>query len=136
MTQVRITPGTCYGRTHTETPVFRFYNVFLGNWLPEARPAGARIELGLGREQCRVTADAAIDSLLMQIPVGAGVGHLGIGPASDVESICRKLLPPRRVALDDFWHSDRTRRDAGRRKLGDLHHRSRSARHRGGSRRS
>ena len=127
VSQMRVTPSARYGRPHTETRVFRLRNIFPGNRLPKTWPARAGIELGLGREERRITADASIDSSLVQIPVGTGIRHLGIGPAGDVKGISGELSPPLGVALDDFLHSDRPGKHASIRKFGNRNLGSRAA---------
>jgi len=117
--QVPITPFAGYRSAYAPAVVFCFHNVLFGDGLPEARPAGTGIELRLRRKQRRITADAAKDSSLVQVPVRAGVGHLCIGPAGYVECVGGKLSFPLRVALDDLRHPDRTRGHARRRKFGN-----------------
>ena len=87
VTQVRITPFAGYRGPYAPTGVFNLDNVLFGDRLPEARPAGAGIELRLRRKQGRATADAAKNPSLVQVPVGAGIGHLGIGPARYIEGV-------------------------------------------------
>src|SRR5690349_21747510 len=44
-------------------------NVLRRDWLPETGPAGARIEFGHRTEQRSVTAYAAVETLIVQIPI-------------------------------------------------------------------
>ena len=99
-----ITTSARHGRALTETTIFRGDNILWRNRLPETGPARPRIEFCLRRKERRVTANTAIQSRLVQIPIGAGVCHLGIGPAGDVERVCRELLSPLCVALNNFLH--------------------------------
>ena len=57
------------GALHAEAHVDLFIDIVLVDRLPEARPAGVRFEFRLGVEECRVAADAAIDSFVVQVPV-------------------------------------------------------------------
>ena len=88
--------------------------------LPEAGPASPRIEFGLGRKERCVTANAAIQSWLVQIPIGAGVCHFSIGPAGDVERVRRELLSPLCVAFDNFLHPSFPGEHACGREFSDL----------------
>src|ERR1700722_4013049 len=76
-------------------------HVLLGDGLPEAGPAGARLELGFGAEESVVATDAAIDSLVVVVPGDAGVGALCAGLAGDGEGDRGELLLPLRVGLGD-----------------------------------
>ena len=114
MSEVRVTPGARYGRPHAETPVFQLHNIFPRDRLPEARPARTGVELGLRREKRRITANAAIDPLLMEIPVGTRVRHFSISSAGDIKRIGGELSSPLRLALDNFLHTDRSGRHPGR----------------------
>src|SRR5882757_10856681 len=58
VSEVRVTPGARDSRPHAKTVVLQLGNIFPRDRLPEAGPTGARIELGLRREQRRITADA------------------------------------------------------------------------------
>src|SRR5580700_10925444 len=46
------------GALHAERRVRDFEHIFLGNRLPEAGPASAGLELGIGAEERRAAADA------------------------------------------------------------------------------
>src|SRR4249919_4334145 len=76
--------------------------VYLGDRLPETRPAGAGVELGRGIEQRGVAADAAIDAAIVQVPVFAGERALGAGFAGDVIRARRQLFSPFGFALGHF----------------------------------
>jgi len=86
---------------HPIAIVTGFRHVFPRNRLPEARPAGAGVELGLRAEQRRIAADAAEEAALMQVPCGAAEGTLGAGAARHFVGDRRKLTPPLGVGLDD-----------------------------------
>ena len=94
VTQMPITTSARHSRALPETPIFRGGNIFGRNRLPETGPTRPRIEFRLGRKERCVTANTAIQSRLVQIPIGAGVCHFGIGPAGDVERVRRESLSP------------------------------------------
>src|SRR5262245_58898740 len=52
---------------------------------PEAGPAGARVELGLRREQRLAAGHAAVGAVLVVVPVDAGEGRLGAAVAGHLE---------------------------------------------------
>src|SRR5215469_7462108 len=95
MAQVSIATAAGHGSAHhAEARVAQLFYVLLRDRLPEARPAGTGLELGIGVEQRRITADAAIQTGLVVVPVLAGEGHLGAVMTGDLESVGRKLLAP------------------------------------------
>ena len=120
MTQVPVTTSAGYSRALAETPIFRGDNIFGRNRLPETGPASPRIEFRLRRKECRVTANTTVQSRLVQIPIGAGVCHFGIGPAGDVERVRRELLSPLCVAFDNFLHPSFPDEHACGREFSDL----------------
>src|SRR3990172_22575 len=61
-----------FGAPHEQAVVRFGFDLVLSNRRPEARPAGARIELGVGTEQLVAAAGAAIHSLIVAIPVLPG----------------------------------------------------------------
>jgi hypothetical protein len=76
--KVRFAPGTADFRAlHAVTPVGFAVDVLFGCRFPEARPARAGIELGLGTKEGGAAADATEHSLLVQVPVLAGESALG-----------------------------------------------------------
>ena len=75
------------GADEAESCIPDFGYVFSGDGRPETGPSGAGFELGVGTEQRIVTTDAAVESLVMQIPVFAGEGKLRIRMTSDVEGV-------------------------------------------------
>ena len=70
--------------------------------LEEARPAGARLELRVGREQRRVAADAHVGAVVVAVPVLAGEGPLGAGLAGDLELGRGQALTPLGVGLGEL----------------------------------
>src|SRR6516225_12133845 len=88
------------GARHAKAVVRRFDDILLGNRLPEARPASARVELGVGQVQSVVAADAAVETCGMVVPVGAGKGLLGALLAGDFEGERAEELLPLGLALD------------------------------------
>src|SRR5262249_31461335 len=80
-------------------------HVLLGDRLPIARPSGARIELRVRREERSVAADAAEQSLLVEVPVGARKRPLRARFARDVIRERCQLLAPLRRGLDDLRHA-------------------------------
>ena len=73
------------GAHHAEGLVLDLDDVLLGDRLPEARPAGAGIELRVGIEERGVAADAAVEAGGMVVPIRPGEGLLGALLAGDVE---------------------------------------------------
>ena len=69
--------------------------------LPEARPAGAGVELRLGGEEGQVAAHAGVGALRVVVPVRAREGALGALLARDVELLGREDLLPLVFGLDD-----------------------------------
>jgi len=57
----------------------------LADGLEEARPTGARLELGVAGEQGGVADDAAVGAVVVAVPVLAGEGPLGAGLLGDGE---------------------------------------------------
>jgi hypothetical protein len=57
------------GALHAEAAVGRFDDILRRDRFPEAGPAGVRFELGRRGKQRRVAADAAEQSVVVQIPV-------------------------------------------------------------------
>src|ERR1051325_11188084 len=83
-----------FGSPHHETNVLLGLDIVFGNRLPKTRPAGARVELGIGREKLIATAGAPIHSLFMVIPILAGEGSLrALLPADAIMLVCQLFLP-------------------------------------------
>ena len=103
VTEVRIAFGARdSGTNHPESTVANLRHIFFGDRLPEARPARAGIEFRSRIKQRIVAADAAVQSLLVQVPVLAGEGQFGVGLPRNVISIRRQLLAPLICSLDNF----------------------------------
>src|SRR5581483_11360681 len=77
-------------------------DVVFVNGLRKARPAGARIELGVRAEQLQSTADADVLALLVIVPVLAGESALGAVVAGDFVLLRRQFLPPLFLGLAYF----------------------------------
>ena len=78
-----------------------FDDIFFGDGLIEAGPAGAGIEFGGGVEKSGVTADAAENSLGVIVGIFICVRALGAFVARDFVGVGGKLLAPFGVRLDD-----------------------------------
>src|SRR5215472_12289651 len=98
---------------HAEGAVANLFHVLRRDRLPEAWPAGAGIELGAGVKKRRAAADAAIQTLVMLVPVLTGESHLRAVMAGNFESAGRELLLPLAFALHDLGHVNRTRALSG-----------------------
>src|SRR5581483_326046 len=90
------------GADHAVARVLDLGDGVLVERLPEARPAGARLELGLGREERLPAADAAVGARVVVVPVSAGEGPLGALVARDLELLLRELRAPLGLGLDDL----------------------------------
>src|ERR1035437_1015387 len=78
--------------------VDRFHILFIDGRI-EAGPAAARFELRAGAEQFRVAADAAIGSVVVQVPVFAGEGRFRSALAGDLILFRREFHLPLVVSL-------------------------------------
>src|SRR5271157_3784093 len=86
VSQVRVTFCTQHlVAGHAKAAVRVLLYVLLRDRFPEARPAGAGIELGGGGEQGVLAAHATEDAFGMQVPVLAGERLLGTVLAGDVK---------------------------------------------------
>src|SRR5881396_545886 len=94
------------GSLHDQAVVGPCLDVLPGDGLPEARPAGPGLELGVRREQVVAAADALVDPLLVVVPVPSREGSLRPLFAGDLELRGCELLAPFIVRLDDPVHSD------------------------------
>src|SRR5262249_54490053 len=61
--------------------------------LEEARPAGARVVLGVGREQGLVAHDAVVGAVVVAVPVHAGERGLGGRVLRDLVLLRREAVP-------------------------------------------
>ena len=62
-------PAGNRGSHHAQRHIGNFMDILFGDWLPKARPAGAGFELCVRIEESRVAADAAVQPLIVQVPV-------------------------------------------------------------------
>jgi len=107
MAEVRVTLAAGNGRAvHSQASIGRFDDIFARDRLPEAGPAGAGFKLGIGAEERYVTADAAEETAIMEIPGAARIGPLGGGMTGDFKRSRGKLLLPLRFRLDDAGDGD------------------------------
>src|SRR5712671_6490838 len=103
MAQVRVALGAeDLGTAHEHAVVVFGGDVFLRGRGREAGPAGAGIELFVAAEERGTAADAAVDALLVVVPVLPGEGALGALLARDGELFGCQILLPLGIALDDF----------------------------------
>src|ERR1700730_845849 len=89
---------------HAVTRIPYSSNVLRCARLPQPRPAGTRLKLVVRAEQCVIATDAAVESLVVEIPVFSAEGDFSIPMASDIEFPRRQLLPPLIIALHHFGH--------------------------------
>ena len=82
------------GAPHEQAVVGPQFDVLEVGRLGEARPAGARVELGVGGEELGAAADAAVHALRLLVDVGAGEGTLGARLAGHLVLLGRQLLTP------------------------------------------
>jgi hypothetical protein len=93
-----------FGSPHHETIVLLDLDALFGYGRPKTRPAGAGVELGIGREKLIATARAPIQSLFMMIPILAGERSLGALLPANVILLLRQLFLPFIVAFFDLFH--------------------------------
>src|SRR5215472_15469050 len=109
------------GPLHEKRAVALGLDVLRRDRLIEARPSGARFELGVRAEQRVAAADAPVDSLLVILGVLVGERALGAGLARDLVLLGRQLLAPFLVGLDDFVFHENPFLLAGVGELNDRH---------------
>jgi hypothetical protein len=64
------TPGTHdLGSYHTVALVYLLFHTCFIYWSPEAGPAGARIEFGVGGKEAVATSDTLVDALVLAVAV-------------------------------------------------------------------
>src|SRR3954454_175105 len=95
-------PADDLGPPHEATVVGSQLDVLEIGGLGEARPAGARVELGVGGEQLGAAADAAVHARGLLVDIGAGEGALGAGLAGHLVLLGRELVAPLLLALLDL----------------------------------
>src|SRR5215813_8615138 len=93
-----------FNSPHHEAIIVFGFDIFFGNGSPKARPAGAGIELGIGREKLIATAGASIHSLFVMIPIFAGEGSFGALLSADGVLLGCQLLLPLIFAFFDLFH--------------------------------
>src|SRR5215218_4642711 len=92
--------GAVYLRAaHEEAAVFLGLYVCLVRGRPEARPASARVELGLRAEQRRPATHAAVDALALVVPVLPRKGTLRALHAGDAVLLRGELVLPLLLGL-------------------------------------
>jgi len=74
-----------------ETRVADLADIFVGIGA-QSWASGARLEFCRRVEQGVVAADAAVESLVVQVPIFSGIGNFSVGVASNVENAGRELL--------------------------------------------
>src|SRR5690606_16665946 len=89
---------------HAVRAVFEEPDPVRRDGLPEARPARAGLVLGLGAEALEVAHRAAVGARLLGVPVDAGEGPFGAGPARDLELLGRQAGP--QLVLVDLDRGD------------------------------
>src|SRR5262245_42831947 len=96
------------GAAHEPAVVRVLGHAALRHRRPEARPAGAGVELRRAVEQRLAAADAAVDAVGLVVPVLAGEGALGALAARHLELLRRQLLAPLGFSLLDVvahWYT-------------------------------
>src|SRR4029079_14246955 len=91
-----------FGPGHPVTLVDVLLHRVGGEGLEEARPAGAGLELRVGREQRRIAAHAYVGAVVVTVPVLARERALGAGLAGDLELGRVQTLTPLRVGLGEL----------------------------------
>jgi hypothetical protein len=104
---------------HAQTSIGNLDDIFFGNGLPEARPAGARFKLGLRAEDCVIAADAAIKAMVVIVPGDAGKGAFCTLVPGHFKRDRRKFLLPFCFGFDDPRNGDLTGRLPSVRELDD-----------------
>src|SRR5205814_5391437 len=103
VTEMGITAAALDRRSlHPQAEVGALNDVPLLDWLPETRPPGPRIELGLGTEERGVAADAAIQTLVVQVPGGAREGTFGTLMTRHFERDRRQQAAPLVLAFHEL----------------------------------
>src|SRR5216683_7943210 len=87
---------------HEERPVGPRDDILGRDRLPEARPSGARVELGIRAEQRRPAADASVEPLRAQFIIIVRERPLRAPLSGHVVLLGGELLSPFSVAFDDL----------------------------------
>lgn len=90
-----------FGARDAEGAVGFLGDIFFGDGLIEAGPAGAGIEFGRGVKKSSVTADAAEYAGRVIVGIFVGVGALGAFAARDFVGVGGKLFAPVGVGFDN-----------------------------------
>src|SRR5664279_2605106 len=90
------------GAAHPERVVGLLADVVRGHRRGERWPAGARLELGVRREEGRPAAHAAVGAGAVVVPELPGVGALGALLARDAELLARQLRLPFGIGFVHF----------------------------------
>src|SRR5579863_8304563 len=80
-------------------------DAFFRHGIEKTGPTGAGIELGIGAEQFRLAADAAVNTVIVQVPILAGEGWLCAFLPCDVELLRSELLLPFGLGFVNFFHT-------------------------------
>src|SRR5262249_58018744 len=108
MAEVRVaTVARDGGTRHAEACIADFFHVLFSYRLRETWPTGARIKLGCGVEQRGITANATVETFVVQVPVLPRKRHLGAVMAGGIKQLGRKVVPAFAIALHHPWHNKR-----------------------------
>src|SRR5262249_58298517 len=102
---MRVAPVAGDGGTrHPETCVADFFHVFFSYRPRETWPAGARVKFCCRVEQRGITANATVETFVVQVPVLSRKRHLGAVMAGGIKTAGGERFPPLAPALLDLWH--------------------------------
>jgi hypothetical protein len=100
MAQVGPTAATGHFGSRSQPAIVGVQGDIIGvDRLPEARPAGAGVELRAGIEQRLTAADALVGAGRFSVPIRSGEGPFGAFLPRDLILLRRQYLPPLRVSL-------------------------------------
>ncbi len=100
MPQMPAAPGAHdLGTRHEQAPFLALQDGPGSKGPVETRPAGARLELGVGAEEGSVAAGTTEDALAVDVQQRSRPGGLGAGPAQHGVTVGRELGFPLRLAL-------------------------------------
>src|SRR5262249_44708086 len=104
---MRVAPVAGDGGTrHPETCVADFFHVLFSYRLRETWPAGARVKFCCRVEQRGITANATVETFVVEVPVLPRKRHLGSVMAGDIKRAGGEVLPPFALPLHHLWHLD------------------------------
>src|SRR5206468_10317420 len=92
------------GAPHEQAVVGSGLDLVVGDRVPEARPAGAGVELGVGAEELLTAARAAVHAVAVLVPICAREGLLGALVAEHLVLLGRQLLAPVGFRLLNLLH--------------------------------